>query len=373
MASKPNTTIKSKSGKEYGYVKIKRRVGYRKNKTTGKWVVDYRQFYGATKKEAEAKYNAYMEQHNKPFSRCFGDLIDSWIDNVFSHDSRYKDTTKTLYINAYRNNFKDSALLGMDIADITGKALQEEYSKMTCGASTVRSLDKLLGLFFKYAALEGYCRDVTAGLVLPPVAHKTDDQTIDVLSDDEIARIVKGFPTDHRLRLLVILALRTGCRISELLALRYSDITKDGLHIRKQLYVSGSNYSIVSPKAKASVRTIPLSEDTLSEISEHKKWHKKEMLKNGYRTDYIFTTSSGNFYHISTVRKSCNRVYKKIGVRPLGFHVYRHTFGSHLANTGTPIQTVAALMGHDNISTTAKYYINVSTEAKKVAIAGIGY
>lgn len=372
MASKPNTTIKSKSGKEYGYVKIKRKVGM-KRAPSGAWVVDYRQFYGATKKEAEAKYNAYMEKRNKPFSRCFGDLLDSWIDNVFSNNSKYKDSTKKLYINAYKNNFRNSDLLGKDISDITGKALQEEYQSLTCAPSTVRALDKLLNLFFQYAEREGYCRNVTVSLDTPPVKHKTDDHTIDVLSDDEIAKIVDEFPHDHRLRLLVILALRTGCRISELLALRYSDITKDGLKIGKQLYVSGNEYSIVTPKAKASIRTIPLSEDTLEEIAEHKRWHNMEIIRNGYRTPYIFTTSSGNFYHVSTVRKSCNRVYKKIGVRPLGFHVYRHTFGSYLANTGTPIQTVAALMGHENIATTAKYYINVSSEVKKAAIAGMGF
>lgn len=372
MASKPNTTIKSKSGKEYGYVKIKRKVGM-KRAPSGAWVTDYKQFYGATKKEAEAKYKAYMEQRNRPVSTCFGDLLDNWIANVFSNDSRYKPNTKELYKNAYRNNFKDSTLLGMDISEITGASLQAEYNALPCAPSTVRSLDKLLGLFFKYCEREGYCRDITTSLVLPPVKHKTDDQTIDVLTKDEISKIVDGFPKDHRLRLLVILALRTGCRISELLALRYSDITKEGLKVSKQLYVSGSEYTIISPKAKASVRTIPLADDTLEEIAEHKKWHQREMLKNGYRSDYIFTTSSGNFYHISTVRKSCNRVYKKIGVRPLGFHVYRHTFGSHLANTGTPIQTVCALMGHESIATTAKYYINVSTEVKRVAINGMGF
>lgn len=372
MASKPNTTIKSKSGKEYGYVKVKRKVGM-KRAPSGAWVADYRQFYGATKKEALEKYNAYIEQRNRPVSTCFGDLLDNWIANVFSLDSRYKENTKGLYVKAYENNFKDSTLLGLDISEVTGVALQASYNALTCAPSTVRALDKLLSLFFKFAEREGYCRDVTTSLVLPPVKHKTDDQTIDVLSDDEIAKIVDGFPKDHRLHLLVILALRTGCRISELLALRYSDITKDGLKVSKQLYVSGSEYAIITPKAKASIRTIPLNDDTLAEVAEHKKWHQREMLKNGYRSDYIFTTATGNFYHISTVRKSCNRVYKTIGVRPLGWHVYRHTFGSHLANTGVPIQTVCDLMGHESIATTAKYYINVSSEVKRAAIAGMGF
>ncbi len=372
MASKKSVTITSESGKSYGYVKIKRKVGMKRTEN-GVWIPDYHQFYGATKKEAEQKYQAYMKEINKPVSTCFGDLLDSWIDNVFMLDSRYKHNTKMLYIKAYRNNFKDSALLGLEIADITGASLQAEYNSMSCGASTVRSLHKLLSLFFKYAEREGYCRNVTSSLVMPSITHKTDHQAIDVLSDDEIAKILEGFK-EHRLRLLVILALRTGARISELLAVRYSDITKDGLRINKQLYVAdGGKYSIVPTKTGTSIRTIPLSDATMAEIATHKKWHQAEMMQNGYRTDCVFTTETGNFYHKSTIRKACCRVYRDCGVRSFGFHVYRHTFGSHLANTGVPIQTVADLMGHSNISTTAKYYINVSSDAKRSAIASINF
>lgn len=373
MAKKKNVAITdNKTGKQYNYCKIKRKVGM-KRASTGAWIPDYKIFYGNTKKEAQAKYDEYMRKISAVTSTCFGDLLDNWIDNVFMLDSRYKENTKMLYVKAYRNNFKDSDLLGMEISDVTGASLQAEYNSMSCGASTVRSLHKLLSLFFKYAERENYCRDITRSLVMPTVQHKTEDHDIDILTDDEISKIIDGFK-GHRLRLLIILALRTGARISEILALRYDDISTDGLRINKQLYVAdGGIYSIVPTKTKTSIRTVPLTDDTLNEIAIHRAWHRQEMMTNGYRTDYIFTTETGNFYHKSTIRKSCCRVYKANGVRSFGFHVYRHTFGSHLANTGVPIQTVADLMGHSGINTTAKYYINVSTDAKKTAIASIGF
>ena len=164
-----------------------------------------------------------------------------------------------------------------------------------------------------------------------------------------------------------------------MLALRYDDITKDGVRINKQLeYVNktirdqqneeGERFKITKTKTAAAVRVIPISESTRKEIKAHEKRHKKEMAENGYKTPYIFTTKTGHFYDDSVVRMACNRVYDKIRVRRVGFHVYRHTFGSTMANRGVPIQTVAALMGHTSVNVTSKYYINVSENVKRQAI-----
>ena len=51
-----------------------------------------------------------------------------------------------------------------------------------------------------------------------------------------------------------------------------------------------------------------------------------------------------------------------------GFHVYRHTFGTKLAANGVTLQTLASLMGHSDISVTAKYYINIPAAEKVEAI-----
>jgi integrase len=68
------------------------------------------------------------------------------------------------------------------------------------------------------------------------------------------------------------------------------------------------------------------------------------------------------------VRTALNRYYQRIGVEEKNIHAYRHTFGTNLCRQGVPIQTASKLLGHDDISTTAKYYVNVSDEEKARAI-----
>jgi site-specific recombinase XerD len=48
-------------------------------------------------------------------------------------------------------------------------------------------------------------------------------------------------------------------------------------------------------------------------------------------------------------------------------HTYRHTYASNLCRFGVPIQTASALLGHDSIETTARFYVNVAEESKKEA------
>ena len=129
-----------------------------------------------------------------------------------------------------------------------------------------------------------------------------------------------------------------------------------------------ARYDINVPKTANSIRKIPLHETVLSELSIHKRWHLKEQLQKGYRTEYVFTTDSGKLYDPSNVRTALNRYYKRIGVEEKNIHAYRHTFGTNLCRQGVPIQTASKLLGHDDISTTAKYYVNVSADEKARAI-----
>mgnify|MGYP000299599091 FL=1 len=92
------------------------------------------------------------------------------------------------------------------------------------------------------------------------------------------------------------------------------------------------------------------------------------MMQKGYRTEQIFTTSTGHFYDRRNVGRALDRVYKRIGVPCKSFHVYRHTFGTNLCKNGVPIQTTAKLLGHKDINMTAIYYVNVDMEEKLKAI-----
>lgn len=168
--------------------------------------------------------------------------------------------------------------------------------------------------------------------------EKKSTQDITVWSDSELKKIIENLG-ENRIRLLIILAANTGCRIGELLGLEYSDIRNGKLYIDKQLSSEAKieagekktrEFEISEPKTSSSIRNIPLSEKTLIEVERHKAWHKKEMLANGYRTEYIFTTQSGKFYDRHNINRACKRYYKSIGVKFQSLHTYRHTFCTNL-------------------------------------------
>ena len=141
MANKTNCTI---NGKEY--YRIRRKVGKRIN-SKGVWVDDYKLFYGKNKSDAEAKFNAYMDNCSKGITNkplFFGEMMETFIKEVFLKDSRYSDSTKTRYVNAYNNNLKTSSLAGLPLSGIKSIDLQAAYNSLSCGASTVRSLHNLV-------------------------------------------------------------------------------------------------------------------------------------------------------------------------------------------------------------------------------------
>ncbi len=371
----------------YSYQKICRKVGMKQNKA-GKWVPEYKNFYGKTKKEAIAKYEAYKNiRSNGKFNSntCLGEFITWWTDNVYLQDSSVKPGTRTLHINSYHNVFDGCGVLGMSVSEITGADLQAVMSASSRGATTKRHARSFIKRFYIYLESQHIAKNITNCLVLPEAEHRKTDQAIETFTDEEIAKFLNKTPSDHRLRLLIVLAIYTGARIGELSALTYADLENGKININKQLVEidpiitergkTKARAEISETKTKASVRTLPLEplDFIQKEINNHHKWHRAEMLKRGYRTQYVFTTSSGELYFKSSIRTAFTRLCKSIEVEKKSIHVFRHTFGSKLAKSGVPIQDVSKMMGHDSITVTAKYYVNIDDDQKRSALKKLAF
>lgn len=128
---------------------------------------------------------------------------------------------------------------------------------------------------------------------------------------------------------------------------------------------------IVSTKTANSNRIIPLSEPVLKEIKRHREWQQKDMEENGYQTNYLFTTKNGTFYYKRNVRRSLLRTCNRVGIDPQTFHSFRHTFGTNLSRTRVQIEDTSKLLGHADITTTSRYYVNVDAQKKLEAVEGI--
>ena len=379
MAKKTNTTINGND-----YYRIERKIGVKQNKR-GEWVSEYKQFYGKSKKEAEQKYRDFMDSRKRTpaGSRPLRSVIDEWIESTFALDPDTTEGTKRLYRDAYEKNFRQADVCKIALADVTALDLQSAISGMSCGASTVHQLVKLLRRFFKYATSQGYiATDPAAALVLPKIERKRKTQDIEVWTDEEIARILSALDEyaaeegrQHRLRLFIVLALDTGMRCGELLGLKYSDfdMQRKTVFVQRQLTDSGSSgtHVLADTKTRSSIRTIPLSDRVMNELNIHRSWSDPEALQRGSAPELVFVTASGLPLDDQNVRVSLRRFYRRYGIPERSPHVYRHTFGSRLAAAGVPIQTVAALLGHDSINTTAKYYLHIADTAKISAISAL--
>lgn len=379
MAKKTNCTINGRD-----YYRITKVVG-RKLNDKGVEVPVRKTFYGDSKKDAEDKYQKFMEKKAAGLetkTQYFGVLADSWISEFFAHDRSLKDSSKSRYLAAWNRTIKKLDLYHSPLDEITAKTLQTAYNDLVASGTKISELEqanKLLVRFYKYLEIEGLGRNFTSSLTLPKDKINAADEEIVVWSDAEIKTILGSLDkadNRFRLRFLIVLAYYTGCRKSELLALKYSDITPDGVRITKTLAeVSDglsngkmkTRLSVTDPKTSSSVRTIPVDSIVYEELKRHKEWHKKEQIRKGYRSDFIFTTDSGEFYNNKNLDVALGRYYKKIGVEPKTMHTYRHTYGTNLCRAGYPIETARELLGHESIETTAKYYVRVNVESKREA------
>ena len=354
-------------------------------KTKSGKISHFKTFYGKTLKEAKEKRDRYLSGADTT-PEFFDDLMNAFIENTFLQDPRYKDSTKSGYLNSYRNYFEPLDITRKPIKDITFEVLQEAYNSMACGASGVKNCHKLLRIFFALMVQQKRIDvDPTEAVVLPKAKKKSDK--VVTFTDSELAKVRnyinrKDLPTCEQKRvdrfgLIIHIAMDTGCRIGEILGLTYDDVNQDSITITKQLVEkplfkdgNSSGYELVIDDTKTdnSIRTVPIKKALYDAIQVQKRQHFKEMAASGYRSDLIFTTSAGKPIDKHDLRRSIDRIHKAAGVPQYGLHTYRRTFGTRLAAKGVPIQVLCSLLGHENISTTAQYYIGITDKQKKHAI-----
>ena len=288
--------------------KITRTVGHIINEA-GVEVAIKKQFYGKTKKECYEKYQNYLSAKGlgtETAKQYFGILADNWIYEFFINDS-LKDGTKNLYISTWNKYIKQTDLYYYPLNMITPSVIQKTYNSLDCPPSALKNIHKLMRKFFKYLEREGVSRDLTTSLVLPIKKKTLKEKKIITWTSEEIDTILSNFHkagVHFRLRFFIVLAYYTGARISELLALTYDDFEDNGIYINKQLiyiptFSKGEKIhyelGIDEPKTASSIRTIPMTDVIQKELDVHRQWQKKDMKKNNYKSNYVFTTSTGSW------------------------------------------------------------------------------
>ncbi|CAM4156776.1 tyrosine-type recombinase/integrase [Streptococcus penaeicida] len=162
--------------------------------------------------------------------------------------------------------------------------------------------------------------------------------------------------------------LATGCRISELLALEWSDIDFENsiIKINKTL----NRYQETnSPKSKSSVRNIDIDKATLLMLKQYKNRQQIEAWQLGKTETVVFSVFITKYAYATSLRKRLDKHFENAGVSNVSFHGFRHTHASMMMNAGLPYKELQHRLGHSTLAMTMDTYSHLSNENAKKAVS----
>jgi integrase len=180
-----------------------------------------------------------------------------------------------------------------------------------------------------------------------------------------------------RLYVPALLALVTGMRFGEVLALRGRsvDLDKKVIYVREAVEETKAHgIRIKSPKTKAGRRDITLPDIAVEALSEHRRQLLETRMQLGIGklpdNALLFATLEGRPLRPCTASKDWSRVAESIGMPEITFHALRHTHASQLIASGVDIVTISKRLGHAKPNVTLSTYAHMfDTDDRKAAAA----
>jgi integrase len=187
-----------------------------------------------------------------------------------------------------------------------------------------------------------------------------------VLTEDETAALVEAV-RGHWLYLPVLLAVTTGMRRGELLALRWADVDVDaGTCVVRQSVqqVKGGRAGLTfkGPKTAKSRRSVALPALAVEALIRHKAEQAALRLRLGpaYRNqDLVVARDDGSPVVPNAVTKAFINIQVKHGLRRVRFHDLRHSHATHLLRAAVNIKVVSERLGHARSGITLDIYSHV--------------
>ena len=242
------------------------------------------------------------------------------------------------YRGTQKNRFQ-ATLMDVPVSQLTKERCQKavDLELRTCAVKTVKN---------GYADVKTVVKDVT-GVVLPRVSMPVEqDNTMPFLQPEEIPQFVEAASkTKYAVPLLLALS---SLRISEISALRWSDIPKDCsvVNVRGAEFLDENNkwVSKAQNKTTKSTRTVPILIPELRDAIQRDR--------NG--KNYVMPCSQNN------LRVALHKICKAAGVTDVTPHGLRHSFASLCYHLNVPEKIVMEIGGWDDEKTLQKIYTHVA-------------
>lgn len=282
----------------------------------------------------------------------FDAFADKWLDEHARVRTKpqtfynYKNTIKH-HLRPFFKGSKVSKINSGDIRSLIARVLKERTAK------TANNILVLMKTMFKHARKWGYIKNNPTEDI---EKFKEEHQEMDFLNPQEISLLLKHAQEPYKT--LFLLAILTGMRRSEIMALQWGDIdwNSNTIFVRRSLYwivneKKGPNWRFITPKSKRSIRAIVMSPMLKKALQIH------QITCPVNEHDLVFSNKVGNpldgqhvvnRYFLPTLRMA--------GLRKIRFHDLRHSFTSLLIAQGENTKFIQSQLGHASIQTTLDRY-----------------
>lgn len=335
-----------------------------------------------TKKDAEKEMARLLTElstgsYMEPSKLTVSKYLKIWLADYAAHQvsaktlERYTGIVQD-HINPTIGHHPLTKLRPLHIQEFYSKALREGRLDGKGGLSprTVlhlhRVLHKALDQAIKWQMLS---RNPTNAAI--PPKPKTIEMA--ALDENQVASLLEAFE-GSRLYIPVLIAVTTGMRRGEVLALKWQniDLKNSRLFVRASLEQTKGNLRFKEPKTKKSKRTVILPAFTLETLRAHRKTQAETRLKLGkdyHDNDLVCPRADGSPWPPDSLSTLFAARIRKAPVPRVRFHDLRHTHATQLLKQGVHPKIVSERLGHSNISITLDTYSHVLPGMQEEAIA----
>ncbi len=238
-------------------------------------------------------------------------------------------------------------------------------ARLAAGSSptTVHHVHMVLHRALGAAVRQGRVNRNVAQLVTPPRRAQPEMQVLDAAEARHLCAVAAG---DAAQGALPILAVTTGMRQGELLALRWRevDLERGSVAVTGTLQrVRGAGLVRGEPKTARSRRQVRLTPTAVAALRRQQAAQAAARLVAGDRWvagDWVFAGPLGTPLRPEAVRLHFGALLKRAGLPPIRFHDLRHTAATLLLGQGVHPKVVADLLGHTTVAMTLDRYSHVA-------------
>jgi integrase/recombinase XerC len=230
--------------------------------------------------------------------------------------------------------FTAAAVTPTDVRDYKAHLVSVEHR----APATVNRRLAALRKFFAWAKAERRVTELPTDNVKLVQAMPRAPKSLEKREVDALLRKAEQRGKKRDIAILAVLR-HTGIRVSELVALRLADLDVGERHGRLTVRSGkGSKY-----------RQVPVNADARRAVAQYLA------VRPRVTDDHLFLSQKGGGMQAKAVQDLVARYARQAGLEDVSPHTLRHSFGKHTLDAGASLVAVAALLGHENINTTAIY------------------